>query len=199
MLWCKKKQSAIDQNIWCSINCRIDYKGAKFPRLVDTRGEARGLQFEVYEKVRVLGLPPDHFTQSVRSLAGTRVCDQPLQNLQRIHYHVSGCSTSRDHVPILYDILYWSGRSVGGGGRVVLRSFTEAEVRGRTGSLLRSESLLQGARLCSLCLGAQCLVWKNGEEPGRFEFNILIIAGLLSSVNWDYIWNIFCLLCLLSF
>lgn len=45
-----------------------------------------------------------------------RACDQPLHNLQRIHFHVSGCSTSRDHVPILYDILYWGWRWVGGGG-----------------------------------------------------------------------------------
>lgn len=67
-------------------------------------------------------------------------CDQPLQNLQRIHYRVSGCSTSRDHVPILYDILYWGVEVSWGWG--VVRSFTEAEVRGRTGSLSRSESRL---------------------------------------------------------
>lgn len=106
-------------------------------------------------------------------------CDQPLQNLLRIHYHVSGCSTSRDHVPILYDILYWGGgRGSGSGARVrdVVRSFTEAEVRGRTCGLLRSESPLQGAGLGSLCLGAQWLVWTSGEEPGRFEFHIHISA-----------------------
>lgn len=130
----------------------------------------------------------DHFTQSVRSLLGTGPCDQPLQSLQRVHYRVSGCSTSRDHVPILYDILYWGVDVSWGGlrGRDVVRSFTEAELRGRTGSLSRSESPFQRARLGSLCLGAYCLVGESRTEPGRFEFHILITACLLSSVNCDF-------------
>lgn len=128
----KKEPSAVKQKTnkqtWCSITRRIDNKSAKFFSTCSLQGgEARGLQLDVHERVRVLD-PAARSLHTISSLSRrhTGACDQPLQNLQRIHYHVSGCSASRDHVPILYDILYWGG---GGGGAV--RSFTEAEVRGR--------------------------------------------------------------------
>lgn len=89
-------------------------KGAKFPELVDTRGRGSWLATRRRRASSCCGADAATIT-SHNQFSLSQACDQPLQNLQRIHYHVSGCSTSRDPVPILYDILYW-GLEVGWGG-----------------------------------------------------------------------------------
>lgn len=154
---------------WCSITRRIDNKSAMFPLLVDTRGWGSRVAARRTRASSCSG-PATRSLHTISSLSRrhTGACDQPLQNLQRIHYHVSGCSASRDHVPILYDILYWGGG--GGGGWWWCCAEFHGSRSERTGSSLRSGPPSRENDSVPCCLGAPC----HGLRA-RFEFHILTI------------------------
>lgn len=111
-MWCAVEEKKTKQKMALNNPAELTIRVQSFLYLLTQGGEARGLQLEF---VFVDRPPRSLHTISSLSRRHTGACDQPLQNLQRIHYHVSGCSASRDHVPIPYDILYW-----GGGGLVVV-------------------------------------------------------------------------------